>query len=243
LTNNCGRSVRCRYCLAVGGASTGLCSDSFPDMTGDPFWYCNQPPTAGVVYACTEESNDPAACPLTGAGAAPTAPGGGFAGGMASACNNDSDCCLPQDPNAVNSGRRCCLPSRVCGPTGSQGYTCPQYSDNVCAGGPSMVGPTISDPCRRNTNCAQCTPNGSCGWCASTGTCLTGSQSGPSTGGCPGGWAWLPAQCGGVAAPTPQPPRSCDPDGTPCPYGPTTCCSGHCDVYGVYNTPICGPRP
>lgn len=47
------------------------------------------------------------------------------------------------------------------------------------------------------TSCGGCTPQAGCGWCGLFGVCVPGSASGPTTGTCPMGWSWLPAECTG----------------------------------------------
>ena len=47
------------------------------------------------------------------------------------------------------------------------------------------------------SSCGGCTPQAGCGWCGLFGVCVPGTATGPTTGTCPMGWAWLPSECTG----------------------------------------------
>ncbi len=49
--------------------------------------------------------------------------------------------------------------------------------------------------CAAQTSCDGCAALPSCGWCANTGQCVLGTHDGPTTGVCPGNWAWSPSTC------------------------------------------------
>jgi len=131
-----------------------------------------------------------------------------------------------------------CTPNAGCGWCGGERSCRTGTSGGASGGGactgwiwePRDCGGTTTDPCAANTTCSTCTPVDGCGWCGASSQCARGTATGPSSGSCASGYAWLPSDCtgGGTAA-----------FGEPC-ASPRDCASGgYCVGDGTAGSGIC----
>lgn len=125
----------------------------------------------------------PSGSPLPDAGTPPD-------GGTSNPCARLTSCdgCTPVDGCGWCGATSQCMPGNASGPIGGS-----------CAGNwawlPSDCRSGTTDPCNRYTTCGTCTPISGCGWCGAMNRCVSGTMSGPRTGSCSSGWAWLPMEC------------------------------------------------
>lgn len=131
--------------------------------------------------------------------------------------------CTPAAGCGWCSTERNCRSGTASGASGGGACTGWIWDPRDCAG-------TTTDPCAANTTCSTCTPVDGCGWCGASSQCARGTATGPSTGSCASGYAWLPSDCtgGGTAA-----------FGEPC-TSPRDCASGgYCVGDAMSTSGIC----
>ena len=125
-----------------------------------------------------------------------TGPNLGCGDGTCSDAESCSTCPRDCGPCPASCGDGTCGSGENCTNCAQDCGACaPRCGDGICNGSetctscPSDCG-ACADPCVDLSDCASCVANSRCGWCAGDDACLSGTSSGPSSGGsCSSGWA------------------------------------------------------
>ncbi len=73
--------------------------------------------------------------------------------------------------------------------------TTSDVAQNDVTTGNDSTPPGDGGACSAHTDCASCTADLACGWCGGSSSCTEATSSGPTTGTCASGWAYLASEC------------------------------------------------